>query len=140
MIDGRQNLVIESVPKTGVIPQATKEESALDWKEITWIDLDDLMPPQYEVELLRDKQFLIKGSTTLLEYVRWQGPPNLSGAPVTVWLQSSARDHMLTKFLWNRQVQESEQSWSSFRKFTVDMHIVDTSVQSVTPRDEEHER
>jgi hypothetical protein len=140
MIDGRQNLVIESVPKSVEIPQAVQENGALDWKEIAWIDLDDQVPTRYEVELLRDKQFLIKGSTNLLEYVRWQGPPNSSGAPVTVWLQSSARSHMVTKSLWIRQVQDSEQSWTNFRRFAVDMHIVDTSVQSVNPRDEERER
>jgi len=62
-INGRDNLVIESVPKSGIGPSLTQEGTALDWKETTWVDVGYVMPTRIEAELLNDKGFLLKGTT-----------------------------------------------------------------------------
>ena len=134
-INGRDNLVIESVPKA-IVAATTNEQSALDWKGTTWIDLADLMPTRYEAELLKNKRFLAKGTRTSRDFARTVFPPTSNeSAPTIVWLSSRGTDGVRVKFLWMDGEEDSEETWYNFRRFKVDLHILDDSVQ---PASDQH--
>jgi hypothetical protein len=131
-INGRDNLVIESVPKPDAQPSSEDERTALDWKETTWIDADDLIPTRYEVELLNDERFLLKGSTERRDFIQFKDSSDPSGSsPQTVWLESTKEDHSKLKFLWQRVVEDFEDTSYDYKKFKVDLRLLEDSVQEI---------
>jgi hypothetical protein len=132
-INGRDNLVVESVPKANPGAVSPEDRTALDWKETTWIDVDDLIPTRYEVELLNDKRFLLKGSTERREFFRLEEASDSKGRPPqTVWLESSREDHANLKFLWQRQFESFEDTSYNYKRFKVDIRLLPDSVRDVS--------
>jgi hypothetical protein len=124
-IEGHDTLVVESTPKANTNWGSPENRTALDWKETTWIDLNDLMPVRIEVELLNDKSFLLKGSTELREYVKMQFQTSTGGeSKETVWLMQTKKDHSNLKFLWKYLTQSFDDTSYNFRRFTADVHVL----------------
>jgi hypothetical protein len=131
-IEGRDNLVIESLPKSNPSDVSPVEKTSLDWKETTWIDSKDLMPTRLEVELLNDKSFLLKGSTDRRDFFPLQIPPDRNNHPVqTVWLLRYDEGHSNLKFLWSRQTELFEDTSSNYRRFQVDARVLPDSIRDV---------
>jgi hypothetical protein len=133
-INGRDNLVIESVPKAYANPSSPDDRTALDWKETTWIDMDDLVPTRYDVELLNDKRFLLKGSTERREFFRLEEAVDSAGHPArTVWLETYKEAHSILKFFWQLQSQTFEDTSYNYKKFSVDTRVLPNSVRGFSP-------
>jgi hypothetical protein len=131
-IDGRDNLVIESVPKANPGTPSGAGKTALDWKETTWIDSRALMPARFEVELLNTKGSLLKGSRDRRDFFPLEVPGDSSGhPPQTVWLLRHDEGHFSLKILWSRQTEFWEDSSTNFRRFTVNARILPDSVRDV---------
>ena len=134
-INGRDNLVVESMPKANAYPSSPEEATALDWKETTWIDVLDLIPARYEVELLKDKDTLpklLKGSKERRDFVRlekiFDSKDRLSE---TVWLQSNLEGHFNMKCLWSRQFETWESTEYNYKRFKADMRLLENSMHEV---------
>jgi len=134
-INGRDNLVIESVPKANASPSSPQEITALNWKETTWIDVVDLIPARYEVELLNDMDSLpklLKGSKLRRNYFRLvKTIDTKESSSETVWLQTSSEGHFNGKVLWYRQFETWEATEYNFKRFKTDVHILENSIQEV---------
>jgi hypothetical protein len=134
-VEGRDNLVIESVPRSSPSDVSPVEKTSLDWKETTWIDSKDLLPTRFEVELLNDKSFLLKGSTDRRDFFPLQNPPDWSNHPLqTVWLLRHDEGHSNLKFLWSRQTELFEDTSSNYRRFKVDARVLPDSIRDVPQR------
>ncbi len=97
-INGRDNLVVESMPKDNPEASTPKDRTALDWKETTWIDVEDLMPTRYEVELLHDRSYMLKGTTERREFLRMEGTSDSNNRSTgTVWLWHYTNGHYRLK-------------------------------------------
>jgi hypothetical protein len=132
MVDGRDTLVVESLPKASQGAASPVDRTSLDWKETTWIDLDDLMPARIEAVLLNDKGFLLKGTTEQREFLRWQDPSDKNGSPPqTVWLWRRTLAHSILKFLLNLQFQTFEDTSYNFKRFKAHIHMLPNSVQEI---------
>lgn len=133
-LNGRDTLVIDSIPKADAKPANEAERSSLNWKETTWIDLADAMPVQFLTECLTDRKLLKKGSTMQFDFTRIAVAPDVKDAPgQAVWLQSSVTSHGTFKILWMKGSFTTEQTWSNYKRFHVDMRLLEDSVQEVTP-------
>jgi hypothetical protein len=132
-INGRDNLVVESVPKANPAAVTPVERTALDWKETTWIDVEDLMPARYEIELLNDKSFLLKGSKEQREFFKLEKYVDTKGVSTEkVWLLRSKEGHYNLKFLWQRQFLTFEDTSYNYKKFKVDTRIDSDSMREIT--------
>ena len=131
-INGRDNLVVESVPKANAIPFTLDEKTALDWMETTWIDVNDLIPARYDVELLNDKSYLLKGTKLRRDYFRLEKALDTKDRlSETVWLQSSSEGHFNLKFFWYRQFETWEDTSYNYKRFKGDVRILENSMQEV---------
>jgi hypothetical protein len=129
-INGRDTVVVESVPKAGTKPANEEEKSALNWKETTWIDAQDAMMARLEVESLTDRGRFAKGMTARIDFERRVDAPASEGRPEqTVWLQRDSISHARLKILWIDVADTTEDTWSNFKKFHVDMRFLDDSIQ-----------
>ncbi len=126
-ISGRDCFVVESHPLPQHSPVSEEEKSALDWKETTWIDTDDLMPVRYEVELVNDKRYLLRGSTTTAEFMRTNGSTAIGGPHQIVWMQR----YFTGRLLWEGHSETSEGTSSNFRRFRSNMRVLHDSVREV---------
>jgi hypothetical protein len=132
-INGRDNLVIESVPKASSSAASPVEKTSLDWTETTWIDVNDRMPTRIEVELLNDKNFLVKGSKEKREFFKLESTPDRDGHPASaVWLLGRIEDQSALKFLWQRQFSTFEDISDNCRRFDVKMRLLPDSVRDAT--------
>jgi hypothetical protein len=132
-INGRDNLVVESVPLGNPAVTSDVYRTALDWKQTIWIDTEYLMPTRYEVELLHDKDFLLKGSINRHEFVRFEETSDTKDRPPQkVWLESYSEGQFHLKFLWERLFETFEDTSYNYRKFRVDMRVLPDSVQDVS--------
>jgi hypothetical protein len=132
-VNGRDNLVVESVPRMGVNPISEEEKTAIEWKETTWIDAEDLMPTRYVAELLIDKRdVLFKGSTVEVDFVRLD-PSSMpqSGLTKPVWLWHGQKYRGISRFGSARGVGTCEQTAANYKKLQSDMRLVDDSVREV---------
>lgn len=133
-IIGRDNLVVESIPKANPGIVSDDERTALDWKETTWIDMADLIPTRYEAELLNDKHFLLKGTTQRRDYFRFEWPQE--GDPKeTVWLENRMDGHLNIKFGRQLQFQTSEATSYNYKRFKADMRVLPDSVRESQGQD-----
>lgn len=131
-IDGRDTIVVESTPKLDAKPANDAEKSSLNWKETTWIDADEAMPARIEVESLKDTGHVVKGMTNRLDFVRLIGTPAPDGQPPpAVWLLESFVGKFRFKFLWVGATGETDQTWSNFKRFHVDMRLLEDTVEEV---------
>lgn len=134
LVNGRDTVVVESTPKLGAHPANDVEKTSLNWKETTWIDVAEARPARIEVEALTNTAHLEKGATNRLDFIRIADTSGDADKPASaVWLQS----HFLSTFhvnaLWVNLTGSTEQTWSNFKRFHVDMRLLDDSVKEVTP-------
>jgi hypothetical protein len=129
-ISGRETIVIESTPKPDARPASEMEKSALNWRETTWIDVADAMPAQIEVESLKDVGHMAKGMTTRAEFERMVDTAgSATELERAVWLQRSVVSRFQFKLLWIGLSGETDQTWSDFRRFHVDMRLLEDTVE-----------
>jgi hypothetical protein len=135
-INGRDNLVVESVPKANANPTSPEDKTALDWKETTWIDVGDLVPTRYEVELLNDKgslPTLLKGSKERDNYFRLEKTFDTKDySSETVWLHSSSEGHLNLKCLWQREFETWKDTEYNYRRFKADVRRLEGSEREIT--------
>jgi hypothetical protein len=132
LIDGRDALVVESTPRTDVHPTADIEKSALDWKETTWIDVADAMPARYVAELLKDRAHMDKGMTIRMEFQRIVDQPAAPDHPEqSVWLPRRSLSTFTAKMLWFNATGTTEQTFTGYKKFRVDMRLLEDTMQEV---------
>jgi hypothetical protein len=141
-IQGREVLVIESQPRADAHPTSDLEQSALDWKETTWVDAEDAMPVRYKVELLVDKgASLRKGSTSQVEFTRLQDLPSApDSAPRYVWLEQHSESTFIERLLGMQFMERNDITSSNFRKFHSDSHLVEGAVQEIPKTTETKQR
>lgn len=138
LINGRDNLVVLSTPKVDANPDSDPAKTALDWKEVTWIDLEDAMPTRYDVELLRDMKLLrdqghlSKGGSFRREFARLPiTQPGKSQLPQFVWLLQSWTARLSYRTLWNTNISVSHVDAYNYKRFQSDAHVLENSVQEV---------
>lgn len=132
MIDGRETLVVESKPKSDARPANDSEKSSLNWKETAWIDVADAMPARIEAELLRDEGRVLKGMINRLDFERLVDASETRTQPdKSVWLQKTFVAKFRFKVLWMEATGETDQAWSDYRKFRVDMRLLNDTVREV---------
>jgi hypothetical protein len=135
-VNGRETVVVESLPKPDAKPKNVGEKSALDWKQTTWIDLADGVPARFEVELLRDRKNFQKGLTLRTDFTRRVDEPGADGtADRAVWLQTAQRWDIKLKMLWMSAAGRGETAWTNFKKFRVDMRLLEETLQEVPAAD-----
>lgn len=131
-IAGRDTMVVESVPRFGAKPASEDEKSAIDWKETTWIDAQEAMPARIEAERLNDSGHMSKGMTIQMHFDRLVDIPASNGRPErAVWLQRGTISRFRFKVLWIGVSGTTEQTWSNFKKFHVDMRLLEDSMQTL---------
>ncbi len=131
LVDGRETLVVESTPKPGAKPDAA-EMTALNWRETTWIDVQDDMPVRTIAVALKDMKLLRKGFTFRLDWERVLPPPDeRNGQPA--WLEKHFSGQGWSKILlMNRRV-DTEETYSDYKKFQVDVRFLDNTVKPAPP-------
>jgi hypothetical protein len=132
VIDGRDTLVVESTPRADVHPTADIEKSALDWKETTWIDVADAMPARFVAELLKDRGHIDKGMTIRMEFQRIvEQPAAGEQREQSVWLARRSIGTFKGGMLWFSATGTTEQTYSDFKRFRVDMRLLEDTMQEV---------
>jgi len=132
LLNGRDTIVIESVPKPGAISANDSEKGALNWKQTTWIDALDAMPARFEAELLADHGHMLKGMVVQIGFERIVDTPASADKPeMAVWLAHQATSRGPAKVLWTQVSMITTQTWSNYKKFHVDIRLLDDSVQEV---------
>jgi hypothetical protein len=132
MVNGRETLVVESTPKPDAKPKNQGEKSSLDWKQTTWIDLRDAVPARTEMEQLHDHKSFLKGSTMKTDFSRRVEEAVDEGEPErAVWLQTETHWEMGVKIYWLRGSVKGETTWTNFKKFQVDMRLLEETMQEV---------
>lgn len=135
-IDGRDTVVVESTPLLNVHPSSEAEQHVLYMKEKTWIDTADAMPVRIEVETLKDRGHVEKGSTFALEFQRVIDQPASDGMPEKpAWLIRSSVVHFSGKLLFIKIQGTTEQTWSNYKRFHVDVRLLEDSVQEAPSTD-----
>lgn len=133
-IGGRDTIVVESTPKLGAKPANDAEKSSLNWRETTWIDAADAMPARLEAESLKDEGHFAKGMTMRLDFIRLAESASPDGqAQQAVWLQQGVVSKFHFKMMWIGVSGETDQTWSDFKRFHVDMRLLDDTVKEVPP-------
>ena len=131
-IGGRDTIVVESTPKLDAKPANDGEKSSLDWKETTWIDAADAMPAQLEVESVKDLGHFARGMTMRVGFIRLVESASEGGlTQQAVWLQQSVVSKFHFKMMWIGLSGETDQTWSDFKRFHVDMRLLDDTVKEV---------
>jgi outer membrane lipoprotein-sorting protein len=131
-IDGRETLVVESTPRADAKPQDKEAKTALDWKQTTWIDLQDEMPVRFIAEKLNDENRELKGTTMQLDFLRLDDKSAEGGKPEQpVWLEKEFKSKFRMKIIFINADGITEQSWSDFKKFHVDVRLLLDTVEEV---------
>jgi hypothetical protein len=128
-INGRDNLVVESIPKFDAKPLSDRAKTALDWRQTIWIDVEDEMPTRYDVELLNRKNFLLAGTITSIEFTRLPVAP--SGdvkLPPNVWLLHNNSGHFL---FWPTNSEVLKSDYYNYKRFQADARVLQDSVQEI---------
>ena len=124
-VNGRETIVVESTPRSDARPKDTDAKTALDWKQTTWIDVQDEMPVRFIAEKLNDDNHDLKGTTMQFDFVRLVdqaavGAP--SGHPV--WLEKGFKSMFRVKMMFMTFNGITEQTWDDFKKFHVDVRLL----------------
>jgi hypothetical protein len=140
-LDGRDTLVVESVPKADAKPTNANEKSALSWKQTSWIDAQDAMPVRYDAEKLNDDGRTAKGGTIRYDFVRLiDVPASKDHSESAVWMLRHVTSHFRFKMLWVSVTGTTEQTWSNFKKFHVDMRLLEDTVEETTDHEDSQEQ
>ncbi len=132
-IEGRDVVIIESMPRSDAKPSNDEETSALGWKQKSWIDLSDAIFARIEVESLADISHFVKGTTLRLDFDRIGETPMDGAHPEqAVWLLRRTIGQVRFKLLWMGGSGTTEQTWSNYKKFHVDMHLLEDTVTPVS--------
>jgi hypothetical protein len=127
LINGRDNLVVESTPKVDANPGSDRAKMALDWKETTWIDTEDAMPSRYDVELINRKTWLLKGTTSSTEFTKVPvmqiGNQHL---PPYVWLVHIGTGRFIFSSPTNSELFKGE--YYNYKRFQSDARVYMNSV------------
>jgi len=131
-IDGRETLVVESTPRADAKPQDKEAKTALDWKQTTWIDLQDEIPVRFIAEKLNDDNHAFKGMTIQLDFLRLvDKPAEGDQTEQPIWLEKEFKSKFRMKIIFINADGITEQTWSDFKKFHVDVRLLEDSVQEV---------
>src|ERR1035437_3667170 len=131
-IDGREALVVESTPRAGAKPQDKEAKTALEWKQTTWIDLQDEMTARFIAEKLNDENHQQIGTTIQFDFLRLVDKPAEGGKPEQpVWLEKEFKSKFRFKMFFINGDGITEQSWSDFKKFHGDMRLLLDTVEEV---------
>ncbi len=131
-IDGRETLVVESTPRADAKPQNNEAKTALDWKQTTWIDLQDEIPARFIAEKLNDDNHQLKGTTIQLDFLRLiDKPAEGDQTEQPIWLEKEFKSKFRMKIIFINADGITEQSWSDFKKFHVDVRLLEDTVEKV---------
>lgn len=129
-VNGRDAWVVESTPRTDLHPADENEKSSMNSKQTTWIDCEDLFPVRFVAEKLNSDNHTEQGFTHSYEFQRREDKLP-SGATQTVWLLAKYRGEGIVHILFITRRDRSEQSWSNFKKFQVDVRLLEGDVEEV---------
>jgi len=124
-IDERETLVVESIPRSDAQPHDADARTALDWKQTTWIDVQDEMPVRFIAEKLNDNNHELKGTTMQFDFARLVDQPAegaASGQPV--WIEKEFKSVFRVKMMFMNSSGITEQTWNDFKKFHVDVRLL----------------
>jgi hypothetical protein len=138
MLNGRKTYVVESVPKPDAKSTDAQERTALCWKETTWIDEADEIPAQLDAVALENVAHMKKGMRMRVTWEQMEpSPEDKSGQPVWVEKQYVGQGQVKWFFFSGRA--RTEQDYSDYRKFQVDVRLLPDSVKMMTAsQNEEH--
>lgn len=131
MLNGRETYVVESTPKAEAKPSNAEEKTALCWKETTWIDAADDIPAQLEVVALENVAHMMKGMTMRITWERLEPAPDDKGGQ-PVWVEKQFVGHGQIKWMFLGGRARTEQDFSDYRKFQVDVRLLPGSVKMTT--------
>jgi hypothetical protein len=132
MLNGRKTLVVESTPKPDARPANAQEKTALSWKETTWIDEQDDIPAQIETVALQNVAHMMKGMKFRITWERLDpSADDPSQQPVWVVKQSVGQGHI--QWLVFGGDAKTEQDYSDYKKFHVDVRLLPGSVEMTGP-------
>jgi len=138
MLNGRKTYVVESVPKPDAKPTDAQEKTALCWKETTWIDVADNVPAQMEAVALENVAHSVKGMRIRLTWERLEPSPDDKGGQ-PVWAEKEFVGQGQVKWFFFSGRVRTEQDYSDWRKFEVDVRLLPDSVKMMTAgQNEEH--
>jgi hypothetical protein len=72
-VDGRQTIVIESVPRADVQPADEEQRRALHKQVKLWVDREDMIVSRIEATLVADDASMKKGTRARIEFLRKDG-------------------------------------------------------------------
>jgi hypothetical protein len=129
-IDGRDTVIVESVPRADANPANDYERSSLVWKEIAWIDTQDAMVVRAQEESLVDQGHILKGAKYEIVNQRVVDTPASEGQPEkAVWVPKSSVSHFSMKMEDPEITGTTEQTYSNFKKFHVDVRLLYDTMQ-----------
>lgn len=119
MVDGRQVMKLTLTPRAGIQPASDGERDALQTTIQLWIDKADEHPVRLKREYLRDGIFMLRGGTVELF---WQKDAN------GTYLLTQALTRYRMKDLWEIVSGETDQQFSNYKRFSVDVKVTPESV------------
>lgn len=132
MLNGRRTFVVKSTPKSDANPADPGQKSALNWDETTWIDEHDDMPARFDVVARKNMKLFRKGTSIRVDYELLPPRPG-DPHPQPVWVQKDSIGQGWGKFLFIDRRFLTNQTWSDYKKFIVDVRLLPGSVKRVTP-------
>lgn len=131
MMDGRKTFVVVSTPKSDANPTDPAQKSALNWDETTWIDEQDDMPVRFVAVALKNMKLLQKDTSFRIDF-EYLPPRPGDPDPQPVWVQKDSIGQGWGKILLFHRRFLTQQTWSDYKKFIVDVRLLPGSVQRVT--------
>lgn len=90
------------------------------------------MPPGLIAEKLNDDHHELKGTTIQLDFARLADEPGKgSSSPQAVWLEKEFKSEYTIKILLIKVHGITEQSWSDFKRFHVDIRLLPDTMRTV---------
>lgn len=124
LLDGRASWVIESTPRTDVHPSDKPKKDAMEWKYSIWIDKQDTVPAKVVAEKIVDGDHVLAG--TKYTIVRRRHMETIAdGATRPVWLMDSFHSDAHMTLLWKTLGSSDDERWSNYKKFQVDVRLLD---------------
>jgi hypothetical protein len=115
MIEGRQVVKIILTPRSDIQPGSDAQRDALQTSIQLWIDKADEHPVRLKREYMRDGIYMLRGGTVELF---WQKDSN------GTYLLIQALTHYRAKYLWETLTGETDQQFSNYKRFAVDVKVV----------------
>lgn len=119
LLDGKQVTKITLIPRTEIQPTSDGERDALQTTIQLWIDKADEHPVRLKREYKRDGVFMLRGGTVELF---WQKDAN------GTYLLAQVLMRYRMKYLWEIVSGESDQQFSNYRRFSIDVTVTPESL------------